>query len=37
METAGAHLRAAPVSKRYDGSAELLSQDEFFNRLDCER
>ncbi|MGZ6194645.1 MAG: phosphoenolpyruvate carboxykinase domain-containing protein [Candidatus Binataceae bacterium] len=37
LEMAGDRLRAAMAIKRDDWSAELRSQDEFFNRLDCER
>jgi phosphoenolpyruvate carboxykinase (GTP) len=36
LEMAGDRLRAAMAIKRDDWSAELRSQDEFFNRLDCE-
>jgi len=36
LEIASDRLRAAMAIKRDDWSAELRSQDEFFNRLDCE-
>ena len=36
LDMAGDRLRAAMAIKRDDWSAELRSQDEFFNRLDCE-
>jgi len=36
LEMASDRLRAAMAIERDDWSAELRSQDEFFNRLDCE-